>query len=194
VIRSLKPKVCKNQGCRQRFMPTQPLQSVCSPRCALDAVRGKARVEQRTADKARLRELMSRGDHMKLAQAAFNRYIRARDAADPCISCSADLVGSKRYANAQWHAGHYQAVGSHPELRFDEDNVHKQCNRCNFDLSGNKIDYRIGLIRKIGLVRVERLETKHPPAKLSVKDLEEITVRYNRMARELTRPQQARAA
>lgn len=86
-----------------------------------------------------------------LAQNHFNEYIRNRDEGKPCISCG-------RYYELQ--AGHYYSAGHYPELRFDENNVHGQCVHCNMYLSGNLIEYRKGLIKKIGEKEVERLDLK----------------------------------
>jgi hypothetical protein len=57
-------------------------------------------------------------------------------------------------------AGHYRssrAVLAH--LRFNEDNCHAQSKKENRYNSGNAVDYRIGLIARIGLERVEALES-----------------------------------
>lgn len=107
----------------------------------------------------------------KKAQTAFNSYIRARDEKDPCISC-------QRHHTGQYHAGHYRTVGGHPELRFDEINCHKQCSVCNNHMSGNIADYRINLVKKIGLDNVEWIEGPHNPKKYSIEDLKEITAKY----------------
>ena len=83
------------------------------------------------------------------AQVAFNKFIRARDKDLPCISC-----GTGRVAQA----GHYLSQGHHSALRYNEDNTNGQCVRCNLFLHGNLINYRAGLIRKIGEDRVIDLE------------------------------------
>ncbi|EIM3171206.1 recombination protein NinG, partial [Escherichia coli] len=57
---------------------------------------------------------------IRQAQQAFNAFIRYRDRDLPCISCG-------RHHEGQYHAGHFRTTGAHPELRFDEDNCHKQC-------------------------------------------------------------------
>ncbi len=86
----------------------------------------------------------------KKAITLFNASIRERDKDLPCISCG-------KYNQLQ--AGHYYSAGKHELLRFEEDNVHGQCIKCNYYLSGNLIKYREGLIKKIGIERVERLDT-----------------------------------
>ena len=87
----------------------------------------------------------------KKAQEVFNRWIRLRDAEQPCISC-----GSWNTA----HASHYFSAGKHNHLRFDEDNVHLSCIYCNTYEHGNLINYRQGLIKRIGIERLEALELK----------------------------------
>jgi len=105
----------------------------------------------------RKEKLKTRSDYMKEATKAFNAYVRARDDEDACISCGNytldDLYGGG------WDAGHYRSTGSAPHLRFNLHNCHKQCVKCNRFLSGNVAEYRKGLIRKIGIEKVEALES-----------------------------------
>lgn len=77
----------------------------------------------------------------ELAQKFFNAYIRKRDAHLQCISC-----GTGSPANA----GHFYSEGHYKTLRWNEDNVHGQCIRCNHFLHGNLNSYRINLEKKIG--------------------------------------------
>jgi hypothetical protein len=119
-----------------------------------------------------------RGDYLREAQAAFNAYIRLRDYQDPCICCD-------RHHQGQYHAGHYISVGSRPNLRFDEMNVHKQSAPCNNHLSGNQAEYRKRLIKKIGEAEVLRLESDHEPKHYTIDDLKEIKAKYTAMAKEL---------
>jgi hypothetical protein len=82
--------------------------------------------------------------------------------------------------------GHYMSVGSTPELRFNEDNVHKQCERCNTFYSGNLINYRISLIDRIGIERVEFLERKdHAPDKLTIDEIKNIALKYKKLTKKL---------
>ena len=112
-----------------------------------------------------------RGYWLKSAQTAFNAYIRKRDEHLPCISC-------QRYHTGQYHAGHYRSVGGNPELRFEPLNCHKQCMPCNSHLSGNLIDYRINLIKKIGQDKVDWLEGPHDPKRYTIEDLKELAKYY----------------
>lgn len=115
---------------------------------------------------------------MKRAQSAFNAWVRARDAGQPCISCG-------RIHQGQNHAGHYRPAGSNPELRFEPDNCHLQCAPCNSHLSGNLGKYRPALIAKIGLERVEWLEGPHEPKRYRKEDYQTIESEYKAKLKEL---------
>lgn len=115
---------------------------------------------------------------MKRAQAAFNSWIRARDADLPCISCC-------RHHQGQYHAGHYRPAGSNPELRFEPDNCHKQCAPCNSHLSGNLTAYRPALIAKVGLERVEWLEGPHEPKRYRREEYQAIEEEYKAKLKEI---------
>lgn len=79
----------------------------------------------------------------------FNAYIRERDKNKPCISCGS-------FTDLQ--AGHFYPAGHYTSLRFNEQNVAGQCVRCNYFLSGNQNEYRKGLIQRIGIEEVEKLD------------------------------------
>ena len=151
---------------------------VCSDSCAVELLRKtreeaklKADRTERVETKKALERLKTRSDWLKDAQVVFNQYIRERDKLEPCISCS-------RHHQGQYHAGHYLSTGARPNLRFVENNVHKQCQPCNTHLSGNLINYRINLIQKIGVEAVVQLETDFEPKKYTIDDLKEIIKIY----------------
>lgn len=177
--------------CGVEFTPIKPMQKACSAECAIkyaiekrDKARAKAervaQIESRKVIKLEKERIKSRAEHAREAQVAFNSYIRYRDINEPCISCG-------RNHNGQYHAGHYRSVGSHPELRFEELNVHKQCSVCNNHKSGNVIEYRINLAKKIGAKNLEWLEGHHEPKKYTVEELKQIKAEYKRKLKELQR-------
>lgn len=91
---------------------------------------------------------------IKKLERVFNDFIRLRDFEKGCISCGKRLSWS-----GAWHAGHYYNVStSYAGLRFNEKNVHGQCNHCNTFLEGNKQGYAIGLIKRFGPKILEDLE------------------------------------
>lgn len=153
-----KSKTCRN--CNQQFLPLfSTAQAVCSTKCAIEYSSAKSEQKIKKAwgvkKTAMKDELKTVSELLKIAQAQFNTFIRLRDNNKPCISCG------QISANSGWDAGHYLPVGRYSSLRFDENNVHKQCKRpCNLDLHGNIVEYRIGLIKRIGIHKVEELESK----------------------------------
>lgn len=120
----------------------------------------------------------------KEAEHEFNAFIRARDAHLPCISCGApppDLSG----LHAGRDAGHYRSVGSAAHLRYHEDNVNAQCVHCNQHGAGRAVEYRIGLIARIGEARVVALETNNTIRKWQHDELREIRDTYKAKLKEL---------
>jgi peptidyl-tRNA hydrolase len=163
------------------------MQKVCGALCAAawakklsEQKAARAQRDERKSLREALEKAKTRATHLKELQAAFNAWVRARDAGQPCISC-------RRHHQGQWHAGHYRSVGSEPALRFEPDNVHLQCAPCNTHLSGNLIAYRVNLITKIGLSRVEWLEGPHSPKKLTVAEIVEKKAFYRAEVRRLKR-------
>jgi hypothetical protein len=183
IERALKPKKCRQ--CGVVFTPIRSMQKVCSPGCAVAlAEKEKARKlaqskrEERKSIREALEKSKTRGTHLRELQSAFNAWIRERDAGRPCISCG-------RYHDGLWHAGHYRSVGSAPELRFEPLNVHRQCAPCNLYLSGNLTAYRANLVLKIGLEKVEWLEGKHEPVKLTLPQIEQMKIYYRAEVRRM---------
>jgi hypothetical protein len=187
-----KPKTCKNPACKASFVPQRLGQAVCNYACGLaikDVNQEKARKALvdvgRKEVRAQKEKLKSRGEHMRETQVAFNAYIRLRDqlAGHACISSGKPLDWSGNAVDA----GHYRSVGSAPHLRFDERNCHAQSKQDNRFLSGNAVDYRIGLIARIGLEAVDALEADQSVRKYTVDDLKTIKAHYRALARELKR-------
>ena len=191
-----KPKTCKNPDCRVSFVPQRLGQAVCNYTCGLaikdvnqeKALKSLALVERREI-KVRKEKLKSRSDHMREAQQAFNAYIRARDrsAGRACISSGRPLD----WSGNQTDAGHYRSVGSAPHLRFDERNCHAQSKQDNRFLSGNAVDYRIGLIARIGQEAVDALESDQSVRKYTVDEIKAIKATYRAKTRELKKGQAA---
>ena len=180
---AVKTKKCA--VCKQNFVPMSTLAKACSPKCAIELTqRAKKRKleqgkrEQRRMDKARKQALETVPELTKKAQAAFNRYIRLRDKGKPCISCGVPWRDN-------FQACHYVPAGRSSKLRFDEDNVHGGCVRCNLYESGNLRGYRIGLIQRIGAARVEEMESDHELRKWGKDELRELTAKYRKKAKGL---------
>lgn len=169
--------------CLRPFAPARPMQAVCSPACAGRKVR---------ADKKREREqVRERKEAIKTipqlkrdAQCEFNSYIRTRDrlAGFRCVSCCSNLDWSGNSVDA----GHYRSVGSASHLRFNEDNCHAQCKQCNRYGAGRAVDYRIGLIERIGIEAVEALEADNRIHRWTREELRAIRATYREKLRALS--------
>jgi hypothetical protein len=180
------PRLKACRVCRDAFQPARPLQVVCGLVCAkrLPVLARKQARAERKATRERLEELQPLRYWINQAQEAFNAWIRERDVGEPCVSCG-------RFHKGKWNAGHYLSTGARPELRFDEDNVNKQCEPCNTNKAGNAILYRIELVRRRGLAVVERLEGPHPAAKFTREQLHAIRDDYRARLRALQKGRDA---
>ena len=183
-LKEVKQKTCK--ACGGKFRPSfNSTQVVCSPKCALahaPANQQKARkaIDQRERREIKVRKekLKTRADHLKEAQVVVNQYIRLRDADLPCVSCG-------RFHDGQWHAGHFRSAGGHPELRFEPLNIWRQCAPCNTHKSGDLVNYRAELVRRIGPEKVEWLEGPHEAKRYTIEDLKAIKAEYRAKIKQL---------
>lgn len=132
---------------------------------------------------------------MKKAQMAFNAFIRFIDRHRECISCDKPIHEIEKAdgwkPGGAFDCGHYMEVGSHPELRFDEDNAHRQCKSCNagagnYTKKKRSVDdrYRQKLVEKISLDRVQRLEGPNEPKRYRDSDYLEIEKLYKKKLKE----------
>lgn len=177
-------KKCQARNCRQWFDPWTTLQRACSLRCAIVVGEQDRKNAQRQKDRETREKLKTRSQWMKEAQQAFNAWVRHRDRGKPCISCGRYMRNDGLITGSRIDAGHYRSVGACPELRFCELNCHAQCAQCNRHGSGNVMDYRLNLIKRIGIKNVEWLEGPHMAKKYTIPELREIRNFYRRKVRE----------
>ncbi|WP_460156271.1 recombination protein NinG [Pseudomonas sp. S2_H10] len=191
-IKEVKQKSCK--ACGNKYRPSLSTQRACSVRCALDLAKQPANqqlarkaIDQRERREIKLRKekLKSRADHLREAQTAVNEYVRLRDAHLPCISCDSLPSDHDLITGSRWDAGHYRSVGACPELRFEPLNIHRQCVKCNRNLSGNAVEYRIRLVKRIGADKVNWLEGLHSARRYTVDEIKAIKAEYRAKTREL---------
>lgn len=187
----MKPKKCKI--CQTVFTPIRALQMVCGAKCGIEyGIRQTAKRERKKvkeykkelrAEKREAKEkLKTYSQRVNEVKVIFQRYIRMRDAKLPCISCGA-------ITSSVWDAGHYKKAELYSGVIFNELNTNKQCGKCNRYLGGNELNYRIGLIAKIGIERVLELEGLAESTRVKkYSDLEllEIRTRYAHKIKSLT--------
>lgn len=96
-------------------------------------------------------------DRQKLSYLLINvrnichAYIRKRDQFKPCISCGVPY-------NTNFQAGHFYKAEKFSNLKFNETNIHGQCEQCNLYKDGNESGYRSGLIQRYGLQYVNEID------------------------------------
>jgi len=172
-----KTKKCKY--CKSVFTPINSLQKNCfEPLCVSDWI-NEVKEKNWKKKKSKMKmDLMTIQDYVKLAQQVFNKYIRLRDAGNVCISCQKKPLKE--------NAGHFYNANNHWSVRFDERNVHLQCEHCNTYLSGNLIYYRENLLKKIGIEEFESLSAEAMKTrKFTIEELKEIISTYKKKIKEV---------
>lgn len=167
-------KKCKN--CKEPFTPIKSsLEKYCTKsECVkvwVDSVKQKQWAKRKSELKA---DLMTLSDWLKIAQQHFNTFIRNRDKDQLCISCQKPPLKK--------NAGHFYNANNHYNVRFDERNVHLQCEHCNTFLSGSLINYRENLIKKIGIKEFEQLSLiANETRKFTIEEVKEIAEKYKNL-------------
>ena len=182
-------KFCKKP--EAKLKPTGKMSYFCDFDCfknegiRLSQKAAKLRLKNEKKEDAKKLEVLNRTKKhwMPKADKAFQLFVRLRDHKEPCISCGRfehqiqhDPSGGK------WDGGHWLSKGAAPELRYSEDNCNKQCKDCNgVKKSGNAVRYRVGLIERVGLYRVEILEGPHELPHWQWDDYKRVYDWYNRL-------------
>jgi len=161
---------CKN--CKEKFEPVRFNAKYCLKDECVRAFVAEAKEKQWKQTKTRMKaNLKTTSDWLKEAQIVFNKYIRERDKGLNCISCKKPPLKK--------NCGHYYSQGGHSNVRFDEDNCHLQCEHCNTYLSGNLLNYQIGIEKRIGAQRLIELQGRaHLEKRWSVDELKELIKKY----------------
>ena len=177
----MKARNKKCRICRQEFIPKySTMQATCENIECMIAYSSKQKDKKTKAEfKAMKERNKSVSQWRKELQQVFNQFIRLRDAKRGCISCGKPLVGKT-------DAGHYYSVGSYPNLRFHEDNVHGQCVNCNQHKHGNLLEYAIGIERRIGKARLEELKSmRNDRLSLPLDKIKELIYEYKDKVKKL---------
>ena len=92
-------------------------------------------------------------DYEGAAKKEIQKWVRHRDKDLPCISCGVKDTDL-------WDGGHYKKAEIYSGLIFNENNIHRQCRKCNRYLGGNEANFRNGLVERYGIDYVVELELK----------------------------------
>jgi hypothetical protein len=79
-----------------------------------------------------------------------HEFIRLRDKGKPCISCGQEW-------HSDFQAGHYYKAELFSTLKFNEYNIHGQCQGCNIRNEGNLSQYAVNLPKRIGSLNFESI-------------------------------------
>lgn len=165
----------KCKVCKGRYKKQNPLQSVCSPKCAITHAKRisekKEKQEQtqwnikKRSDKKKLEPLR---DKLNKLQRVVNAIARWIDTGHPCIS-SGRTTG-------KINGGHFWPVSTNRQIRFHLMNIFLQSESDNNYKSGNISEYREGLKNTFGeavLAEIEDLKNKYKDLKLQSFEVDE---------------------
>jgi len=166
---------CKN--CKDKFEPIRFNHKYCLKDECVRAFVAEAKEKMWKQTKVKMKnDIKTNSDWLKEAQVVFNRYIRERDKGLNCISCAKPPK--------KQNCGHFYSQGGHANVRFDEDNCHLQCEHCNTFLSGNLLNYREGLLKRIGEAKLNALSQRaNETRKYTNDELQEIIKTYKNKIR-----------
>jgi 5-methylcytosine-specific restriction endonuclease McrA len=107
-----------------------------------------------------------------------------------CIACrkrfEITLFSDRSIYNGRnLQASHYFNSDKNESVRYDLDNLHLSCERCNSPrgLHGNKENYQVNLRHKIGVDRFENLKAKaHKTYKFNIIELEKMEDEFKMLA------------
>lgn len=179
----------KCRTCGEQFESKLIGKVCCSVECAIAYIKKReeakrkqdeaaAKRKERAYIKARKHQLKTVSEVANEVQKYCNRYIKLRDWGKPCISCGTPFKDN-------FHACHYVPRGRSSKLRFEPDNIHGGCVKCNTYDSGNLRGYRIGLIERIGETRVIELETDHEIKRWTKEELYELKEHFKKLIKNL---------
>lgn len=172
--------------CRRAFTPRNSMAMVCSGDCAARyAARQREAKEkaERTQDREKREAMKGLRELIAEAQAAFNEFIRLRDADQPCIDCGKPFEPNR--PGGSMDAGHYLARSVAPQHRFNEDNCFGQRKNCNRPGGATRGAFRAGVEQRIGIARLVALEGDTSVRKWSRDELRGIRDDYRAKVRQM---------
>lgn len=155
----------------------------CNPCKRIIQLEQKQAMTERSLARTKIKKQKTVGilkvsDLKRAIQKEVNAYVRLRDKDLSCISC-------QRFVEDK-EAGHYLSQGSTGILRYELDNLSGQCGSCNRWKHGNLIEYRINLVKKLGLARVEALEAiRHQTKTWTREELLEVREKIKNLTKKL---------
>lgn len=190
-------KKCK---CGNEFEQYRTTQKACIP-CLI--IISKKKIEKQEKKEWGIRKAALKKKYgletltkvMNDLQKTINHIARLIDKDLPCISCFGKPLYNEGIGIGKVdHGGHYYPSGNNKTITFHLDNIHGQCIQCNDNLSGNLIEYRIGLINRYGIKYVEKIESlrlKYKRIRHSIVSIKETHTKAYKVLKELQRNNEA---
>lgn len=180
----MKQRKCKE--CKEYFIPAPNmfLPPTCEKYdCRLSYANKHLSNKVKAKKKANRAELIKYNQsdvklRMELAKRIVQMYVRLRDVNESCIVC-------RKLVAKQWDGGHYMNSQYFSAVRFNTLNIHKQCSHCNGWNNEDKQTYRIHLIDKIGLDKVEWLEAQNQTVKYDAEYLNKLIKTFRKKIKRL---------
>ena len=136
------------QKCYSKWLLTTPEGKEKLSKATLKATKPRRDLEKARAEK---KEYKSLGWLLINTRTICHDYIKLRDKGKPCVSC-----------NQPWskdhQAGHWKKAELFSTLKFDERNIHNQCEGCNLFNDGNVQEYGNRIHLRIGREGKKELE------------------------------------
>ena len=136
-IRKPRQKTCK--VCKKKFTPDRPMQTTCSPLCAIKYGREQDQKAKRKKSASQKKD-MNWNDRTWLkaeAQRRANEWGRLSDRLKHgvrCITCGT--------TSGKMDGGHAYPTQSYSAYRYNVKQIHQQCYQCNQIHSGRYHEYR----------------------------------------------------
>lgn len=118
---------------------------------------------------------LSRSKVVKKLDAVFSRFIRFRDCdKHGIVTCPLCGVKMPRKKAQNMHF----ISRKNMKYRFDEDNCHAWCQRCNVTLNGNYIEYTLYMVNRYWVEKTEAMKHDKQAYKIETWELEEMIEYY----------------
>ena len=169
----IKPRKCRY--CGEKYTPKHSSLEPCPKyECRLKHLEANKTKINRANKQVAKDKIKSYSQRLGEAKKVFQKWVRMRDKGNGCISC-----GTKKAS--VWDGGHFKKAELYSGVIFHEFNTNLQCGKCNRYLGGNELNYRVGLIARIGeqaVKELEKLAEQTRTRKYSNEELEEIKRKY----------------
>ena len=156
-----KAKNKKCRVCRSEFIPFRTTDAFCSRACheICQRKQEEKKLDRKRIDKGKADREKKKKQVPALKKALweiYSQYIRTRETDDEgfceCVTCG------KQAFWQDMQAGHFIPQSSGNYLRYNDENVHAQCLRCNCYLHGNIFAYEEYMIRRYWSEKVEKMK------------------------------------